>query len=971
MSRREGIDLDAIRCRLERETGPRYWRSLEELAGTKEFQDWAENEFPQLGADWRSPVSRRTLLKTMAASLALAGAACTRQPAERIVPYVRAPEEIVPGKPLLYATGMPLAGFTTGLLVESHMGRPTKVEGNPAHPASLGATDAFAQASVLTLYDPQRSQVVTRRGRISSWVAFIGELGRELEAQRLRKGAGLRILTDAVGSPTLAAQIRGLLQQYPEAGWYQWEPARPPADTMPLYQFDQTDVIVSLDSDFLTALPASLRYARQFAGRRRPDSVMNRLYVAEPIPSSTGGMADHRLPVRAGDIEALARALAKQLGLSVDGNAPRSVPANWIPAAAKDLQAHRGRSLVIPGEYQPPEVHALARMMNEALGNVGRTVTYAPSPLPAPVDYVQDVRRLVGDLNKGQIELLLIIGANPVYTAPADLGFTSAMQKCRLRVRAGLYEDETSAMCQWHIPLAHFLESWSDGRAYDGTATILQPLIEPLYGGKSAHEIIAAFSGNPDQSGHDIVQAYWSAQAPGPGFDALWKTALHDGVVPNTASTATLEAKPAILVQSAAPGDGLEVVFRPDPTIFDGQFSNNGWLQELPKPVTKITWDNVAHISPATAQRLGVAAEDVVELRLGGRSVRAPVWILPGQADESVTLHLGYGRRRAGNAGTGAGFDAYALRTSPAMWMGTGLEVRKTGARYPLARTQHHHAMEGRHLVRAGTLEEFRKEPRFAQHMEHEPPTGLTLYPQYPYQGYAWGMTIDLNACTGCSACVVACQAENNIPVVGKTEVARGREMHWLRIDRYNEGGLDNPRMYYQPVLCMHCETAPCEVVCPVNATVHSSEGLNQMIYNRCVGTRYCSNNCPYKVRRFNFFLYSDWYTQSLYPLRNPDVTVRSRGVMEKCTYCVQRINAARIEAEKEDRRVRDGDVITACQGACPTQAIVFGDINDKNSRVAKLKAGPLNYGLLGELNTRPRTTYLARVRNPNPELET
>ena len=986
-------DLAALRARLQTARGQEYWRSLEELSETEDFRDLMRQEFPQQAAAWHDPLSRRRFLQLMGASLALAGVgACTRSPEEKIMPYVRQPEEIVQGMPLFFATAMPFSGFGYGVLAESHMGRPTKIEGNPQHPASLGATDAFGQASVLTLYDPDRSQVITHTGMIRTWGAFVAALNGALNDQRASGGRGLRVLTETVTSPTLVQQLQTMLERFPAAQWHQFEPASSDAaragarltfgeDLNTQYHFDRAEVILALDADFLSWGPAALRYARDYAARRQVwegQQTMNRLYAVESAPSITGSMADHRLPLRSSEVTALARAVAQELGASgAQGStaqaAATAAPARWVSAVADDLRQHRGASIVVAGEQQPPVVHALAHAMNYALGNIGITVVYTDPVEATPVDHMASLRQLVSDMEAGIVELLLIIGGNPVYTAPADLHFAQHLVKVPLRVHLSLFNDETSALCHWHIPETHYLESWGDIRAYDGTVTIIQPLIAPLYASRSAHEVLAALMGQPDGRAYDIVRNYWRSQYAGEDFERFWRTALHDGLIPDTAlEPRTTDGLRLILADVELPASapsGLELVFRPDPTIWDGSFANNGWLQELPKPLTKLTWDNVALISPNTAQRLGLAKEDLVELRYRGRSVLAPVWVMPGHADEAVTVSLGYGRWRAGRIGTSLGFNAYALRTSDAPWFGTGLEIHKTGGRYLLATTQEHFRMEGRNLVRAATLEEYLTHPGFAHALGHEPAPGQTLYPLYAYPGYAWGMAIDLNTCIGCSACVVACQAENNIPIVGKIEVERGREMHWLRIDRYYKGELDAPETYYQPVLCMHCEMAPCEVVCPVAATVHSHEGLNDMVYNRCVGTRYCSNNCPYKVRRFNFFQYADYDTPSLKLLQNPDVTVRSRGVMEKCTYCVQRINAGRIRADQEGRPIRDLEVITACQAACPTEAIVFGNINDPHSRVAKMKATPLNYGILTELNTRPRTTYLARLRNPNPEL--
>ena len=698
---------------------------------------------------------------------------------------------------------------------------------------------------------------------------------------------------------------------------------------------------------------------------------MNRLYVVESTATPTGAKADHHLPLRAADIEGFAAAVAAGVGAPAWTAPPAGPHAKWIAALVKDLQQHRGASVVIPGEHQSPAVHVLAHAINAALGNVGKTVIYT-DPLDAnPADDLASLRELVQDIDAGKVDTLVIVGGNPVYNAPVDFNFAQRMSKVKLRVHMGLYADETSDLCQWHIPQAHFLETWGDARAYDGTVTIMQPLIMPLYFGRSVHELLGAFGDTPNQTPYEIVKGYWNRQHKSADFEDWWRKAVHDGIVSGTALPArqmAFKGSPASI--KPAPSQSLEIVFRPDPHVFDGRYANNGWLQELPKPLTKITWDNVALVSPHTAEQRGLQNEDLVNLQYQGRTVQAPVWIQPGHPDDSVTVHLGFGRTNAGRVGNGVGFNAYALRTSDAPWFGSGLEIVKTGAKYSLATTQEHHLMEGRAVVISADIAEYRNNPGFAKEAAEEPPKELTIYPGYKYDGYAWGMTIDQTACVGCNACVVACQSENNIAVVGKEQVKMRRVMHWLRIDSYYKGHPDNPEVYFQPVPCMQCENAPCELVCPVQATNHSAEGLNDMVYNRCVGTRYCSNNCPYKVRRFNFFLYSDWTTPSLKLQRNPDVSVRSRGVMEKCTYCVQRINEAKIESEKEGRAVRDGEIQTACQGACPTQAIVFGNINDPASRVAKLKAEQLNYGLMAELNTRPRTTYLAALRNPNPEIE-
>jgi MoCo/4Fe-4S cofactor protein with predicted Tat translocation signal len=990
-----GPDVDIATLRNAKSDGntPRFWRSLDELADTPEFRDHAENEFPHGANDPNATLDRRELLKVMAASAAFAGlTGCTKLPTQHIVPYVRQPEQIVPGKPLFYATAVTLGGVASGILVESNMARPTKVEGNPDHPASLGATDAFAQASILGLYDPDRSQAEIHDGRIGSWTEFQNELSAALAGENGSGGAGLMLLTPVITSPTLGAQIRALLKIFPSAKWHQYESvghdnvhegAKLAFGEMvnPVYRVDRAEVILSLDSDLLTCGPGSVRYAREFSRKRRvedAESKMTRLYAVESTPTNTGAMADHRLRMRASEIESFARALAKELGLAVaPGPAlTSSVPPEWIPALARDLKRHAGASLVVAGDHQPPIVHALAYSINQALGNFDKTIYFTQPIEESPVNQWQSIGELAADMRAGKVTTLLILGGNPAYDAPADLALRDLLPKVKFSARLGLYEDETSTLCHWHIPQAHSLESWGDARAYDGTISVIQPLIAPLYSGKSEIDFLAALNGQPGKPSHDIVREFWQAQQTGAsgtgttGFSAFWDKTLRDGVMAGTAfPPKQVTLKSGIGSDSpAAVQQGLEIIFRPDPTIWDGRFSNNGWLQELPKPLTKLTWDSVAMLSPKTAQRLGLKSEDAVELKYQGRSIVAPAWVMPGHADESVTVFLGYGRTRAGRVGTGAGFDAGWIRPYATPWIGSGLEIRKTGSKWALAATQTHSSMEGRELVRVATLDEYRKNPQFAQADAEKNP--LSLYPEVKYEGNAWGMAIDLNACTGCGACVVACQAENNIAVVGKREVMIGREMHWIRIDRYFEGDLDDPRTYHEPVVCMHCEDAPCEVVCPVAATVHSPEGLNEMVYNRCVGTRYCSNNCPYKVRRFNFRLYSDWETPSLFGMRNPNVSVRSRGVMEKCTYCVQRINAVKIEAEKEDRTVRDGEIVTACQQSCPSEAIVFGNINDPESSVSKLKKKNLNFSLLEELNTRPRTTYQARLRNPNPEIE-
>jgi len=1004
-SKKGKLDLDSVRSEIEQateqaggqKTGPEYWRSLEELAGSPDFQDALHREFPKGASEWVDSVSRRGFLKVMGASLGLAGmTGCVRLPLEPIVPYVRQPEEVIPGRPMFYATAVTLGGYASPVLVESHLGRPTKIEGNDQHPASLGGTDIFAQASILGMYDPDRSQSVMSMGDQRSWQAFLTAIRGPLSAQKAVQGAGIRILTPTISSPTLADQLRNFLKIYPQAKWHVYEPVNrdnvlegaklafgQPVETR--YDFEKADVIVSLDADFLSAgFPGNVRYIRDFAKRRNPEGNMNRLYVVESTPTTTGAKADHRLPMRAGDVETFAWAVAGELGV-VGGAAkiPGGEQGRYLAAIVKDVQSSRSSSLVIAGDHQPPPVHALAHAINQALGNFGKTVFHTDAVDVNPVNQGSSIKDLVADIGAGKVDLLVILGGNPAYDAPADLDFANLLKngKVPLRVYLGLYQNETAELCQWHVNATHKLEAWGDARAYDGTVSIIQPLIAPLYNGKSALELVALLSGQADATGYDLVRAYWQKQHSGADFEQFWRRSLHDGWIEGTTFTSkTVQAKAAdISAPHQVDANAIELNIRRDPTIYDGQFSNNGWLQELPKPMTKLTWDNAVLIGPKMAERLQINGEDVVELELNGKKVNGPVWIQAGHPDNSVTVFLGYGRARAGRVGTAQGFDAYPLRTSAAPWIATGLQIRKTGDTYKLASTQGYQSMDtpdGGHrpLVRETTLEEYRKEPDFAK--EEEPAPGLTLYPAYDYkkEDYAWGMTIDLNACVGCNNCIVACQSENNIAVVGKEQVVIGRHMHWIRVDAYYQGDRDNPKAFFQPVPCMQCENAPCEVVCPVGATNHSSEGLNDMVYNRCVGTRYCSNNCPYKVRRFNFLLFQDWETPQYKMMRNPDVSVRSRGVMEKCTYCVQRINERRIDAEREDRKINDGghenELQTACQQSCPAGAIIFGNINDPNSRVSKLKAEARNYSLLGELNTRPRTTYLAEIRNPNPELK-
>jgi MoCo/4Fe-4S cofactor protein with predicted Tat translocation signal len=980
--------IDAATAHDEREkTGPQYWRSLEELAGSPEFQEALHREFPKGASEWLDKASRRGFLKVMGASLGLAGmTGCVKLPLEPIVPYVRQPENVIPGRPQYYATATTLGGYAQPLLVESHLGRPTKIEGNDQHPASMGGTDIFAQASLLGMYDPDRSQNVASMGDVRSWQAFMAALRGPLAAQKSLQGAGIRILTTTISSPTLADQIRNFLKLYPQAKWHVYEPVNRDnalegakmafgQSVETRYDFTKADVIVSLDADFLYGgFPGNVKYIRDFASRRNPDGNMNRLYVIESTPSATGAKADHRVGVKASEIS----------GLFSQKNA---LPAKFFEALKADVHSHAGSSVIVVGDHLPPDVHAFAHWMNAQLGNVGKTVFYTDPVDANPVNRNESLKELVADMQGGKVDLLINIGGNPVYDAPADLNFGDVMKsgKVPVRVHHGLYQDETAELCQWHVPSTHELESWGDARAYDGTVSIIQPLIAPLYSGKSAIEFVAMISGQSDATGYELVRSYWQKQHTGPDFEQFWRKSLHDGWVEGTAfapKNLTAKAAGAAPETKSPDANAIELNIRRDPTIYDGQFSNNGWLQELPKPMSKLTWDNAVQVGPRMAERLQLAAKDVVELELNGKKLKGAVWIQAGHPDNSITITLGYGRKRAGRVGTEQGFNAYEFRTTANPWIASGVQIRKTGDTYDLASTQGMQSMDtpdGDHrpLVRETSLAEYKKHPEFANEEEPSPAKDVTLYPNYDYdkQKYEWGMAIDLNKCTGCNNCILACQAENNIPVVGQHQTLLGRHMHWIRVDVYYQGDRDNPKAFQQPVPCMQCENAPCEVVCPVGATSHSTDGLNDMVYNRCVGTRYCSDNCPYKVRRFNFLLFQDWDTQQYKMMRNPDVSVRSRGVMEKCTYCVQRINERRIDTEvatvREGKEIRIGEELqTACQQSCPAGAIVFGNINDPNSTVSKWKSQARNYSLLGELNTRPRTTYLAEVRNPNPESE-
>jgi molybdopterin-containing oxidoreductase family iron-sulfur binding subunit len=999
------LSLDAVRQELKGSQGKKYWRSLDEMANTPEFQAAVEREFPQAAAEWVDPVSRRGFLKVMSASLALAGmAGCTKQPDEPIYPYVKQPEDLVLGKPNYFATAFPSATGALPLLVKSDEYRPIKIDGNPEHPYNLGSSDVFAQGSLLDLYDPDRSQHPLYRGEQREWAEFA--IAFRNKVLSTKDGTGIHFLSSTITSPTLARQWQQVQKAFPKAKLVQYDPAiaGTALETGLNVQYDlaEADVIVSLDADFLSGASYSgfHKLVRQYAERRKNPEKLNRLYTIESSTTTTGLKAEHRLGLRASEIPAFTAELAKAVG--VQGVNPPAYAwteeqKKYLAALAKDLKAHAGKSVVLPGLYQGSSVAMLALAINDALGNLGKTAFIAPEPAnPLPSNQLADLKSLVGDLYAGKVDWLVILNANPVYATPADLGFSTAIEKAGTVAHLGSHVDETGQVAHWHIPSAHYLESWSDARAYDGTISIVQPLIDPLYGGKTVHHVLQSLLDEPGLSPYEAVRATWHDTLSKSGdFEKNWRKTLHQGWIDGTAFDKTSKPSASVAFKGAvpAPKGGLEIIFRPDPSVYDGRHSNNGWLQELPKPVTNLSWDNAAIVSGATLTKLGLEEDDIVEISVGYGKVKAPVIVAPGHPDNSITVHLGYGREFAGRVGSGAGFNAYLIQTAASPFTATG-SVRKIEGKWGTAITKSHYqdhrgklfgqpdghnnnSLEGdealgdRGIIRYATLDEYKAHPGFAHEGEgrEKIDDDTTMFPNWEYKDNAWAMSIDMASCTGCNACIVGCYAENNIAVVGKQQVRIGRNMQWLRIDTYFEGDLSAPRAHFQPMACQHCENAPCEQVCPVGATVHTPEGLNAMVYNRCVGTRYCSNNCPYKVRRFNFLLYSDYETESLKLMRNPDVSVRSRGVMEKCSYCVQRINVAKIEADKENRAIADGEVQTACQQACPAQAITFGNKNDRKSQVAKLRADERTYKVLEDVNARPRTTYVAAVLNPNQEL--
>ncbi len=1078
----------------EQLTGPKYWRSLDELAGTPGFKAQLEREFPE-GADNLDGVDRRHFMKIMAASFALGGvglAGC-RRPEKFILPYGKSVEGVIPGLPSYYATAMPVRKWAVPLLAETHQGRPTKIEGNPSYLPHGGAASLSAQASVLDLYDPDRATAHTKGGAVLKREQVDQLLATVSQTYSASQGAGLAFLAEESSSPTRRRLVASLRAKFPRAIWSEYEPIadEPPVAAAqavfgtavkPLYHFAKAKRIVSIDADFLQAEAGSLYYARGFAKGRRvtqKSDPMNRLYVVESGLSLTGSMADHRLRLASSHALAFAAKLvsavypeaAEPLASLTQG---LTVSQKWIDECAADLLAHRGAAVVVAGSHLPPEVHVIVHGLNAAIGAVGETVTYVPAEITPGVSTLS---ALASTIKAGSIKTLVILGGNPAYNAPADLDWSGLQKSVGEVIRVGYYVDETSSVnpaSTVHVGRAHYLESWGDARGVDGTVFPIQPMILPLFGGLTDIEVLARIAGETNPDPYALVSTTITGLAGrGASPEKVMARFLHDGVLAGSAYkpvdarykvSGARELLAAAKPAGAFSASNLEVRFVTDAKMDDGRYANNGWLQECPDPITKISWDNAILVSPKLGKQLGIDPKGsliqvarkeeadfsmgkenahVFELTIGNRKIRGPVHIQPGLANFTVIVPLGYGRTVSGHVGKGAGFNAYPLRTSDGMYVLTGAKLTDTGTRVKLANTQEHWSMEGRDIVREANYEGANSYQENAGYVNtigmesHAPsnlgeygekmspqerstkiPRGNSLYstPQFGKKedGYhQWGMSIDLNTCIGCNACVVACQAENNVPIVGKEQVMRGREMHWIRIDRYYStgdidaeafggagnkqlpGDSDDPaapvQVSLQPMTCVHCELAPCEVVCPVNATVHDEEGLNVMAYNRCIGTRYCANNCPYKVRRFNFF---DWNQRSLDSLymsqladfgmpelvkmaKNPEVTVRMRGVMEKCTYCVQRIQNGKIQHKVKmaqagtpgDVEVPDGTIKTACQQTCPVDAIVFGNILDEKSEVVKAKARAQDYAVLGYLNIRPRTTYSGKLRNPNPKM--
>jgi molybdopterin-containing oxidoreductase family iron-sulfur binding subunit len=979
-----------------------FWRSLEEKADVelaKANASGSDVVKRTIDAEELGRLKRRHFMTLSGAIGALATLeGCIRRPVEKILPYTDAPSagDVNIGVASHYATVTAQRGEALGLLVNSHQGRPTKIEGNPDHPTSQGSTDLWAQASVLDLYDHERARTPSKKGVAKSDADADAELDALIQAALKNGGQGLRVLSHPTLSPTFVRLREQLKKRLPQARFHSYAPLNDansyagtklalgqPLAVLPA--FDRAKVVVSLDSDFLLTETGAVLASRQFGASRHMESAageMSRLYVVEPSMSLTGANADHRLRLEGRAIGAYLKALASalsaqgaEIGVATGEATLAGVPEQWISAVAKDLLANRGASLVVVGSRQPAAVHALAAAVNRGLGNAGRTVTYVKPLDGAATDPFEDIKGLASDLASGSVSTLIVLGGNPAYDAPADVGFAAAIAKAPVSIALTDRVDETASLTTWHIPLAHELETWGDAVSRAGAYAVQQPLIAPLFGARSAIELLGKLAGEADASGYALVRATSAGYGANDelAFEQLVQRGAGAVAGSETFGGLTVATDAVASAVAALPGPSaaaeLEVVFLADNKLFDGRFANNSWLQELPDQITRITWDNAALIAPSTAKGLGIENGDLIKVTVGSASIEIVAWKQPGQATGTIGLQLGWGRTKGGTTATGAGFDVYPLRTTSAPHYAAA-KVEKLGKKYPLSQTQEHDSMEERPLILDADLEEYKAKPDFTQWESPDMSVAPLWKPQDYSEGHQWGMVIDLNSCTGCGACIVACQSENNIPVVGKEQVARGREMAWLRIDRYYAGDEDEPVVAIQPVGCQHCEEAPCENVCPVNATAHSPEGLNDIAYNRCIGTRYCMNNCPYKVRRFNFLNFNLEVPETRKMQFNPDVSVRFRGVIEKCSYCVQRIQGAKIAAKREERPMRDGDVVTACQQACSANAIAFGDINDKNSRVSKARAVDRNYALLSDVGTRPRTRYLGKIRNPNPEMK-
>ena len=996
--------------------GRAYWRSLSEFAETAEYEELMKREFSAVATEAIDETTRRDFLRVMGASLALAGVGLTgcSWPREKIAPFANRPEGMSPGTPVQFATTMELYGYGTGLLATSYDGRPIKIDGNPNHPASLGGASMQHQASVLNVYDIDRHQHYTDRSAGGSSERDRSAFVNWLHNNRVFSG-GFAVLSESSSSPSLLALRR---QMGGRVKWFEYEPVSRDTEreaTQVLFgrachiKFDLTNtkVIASFEDDFLQNHPAAVRYSKDFASVKRLDKgIPVRMYAFESGYSITGSNADHRRPVRSADIGPALAALAAELFISRHLNMPpQAAPLQnviqqyasvnledevmaTIKLLAMDLVSNRGSSLITVGPRQPAACHILAALINEALQNPGSTLHYVEDPVQNRPSHGTALNLLASEIKSGAVKNLLIIGGDPVFNAPGDLLLAETLKKLDNMVHLSSHANATSQLASWVIPRSEYLESWGDAFSWDGTYSVTQPLIEPLYDGMNPIEILALCAGD-ERSAHDIVRDTFGTLAGSAGDEKQWRRVLHDGVYAKPLLSQHMETGnysvamtilSALATVDASPG--LELVFTQDNCILDGRFANNGWLQEAPDPITKLTWDNAAVISFADAAELGIKDGDVLSISVGSVTVELPAVVQPGQARGSVGLAMGYGQTGIGSIADDVGVNVFPLRDSENMHFLLGARLAKTGRRSELACVQDHHAIDelGANererrvpaLIREADYRYFKKNPEFAQHMAHIPPdTQLFVSPLYT--GSRWGMSIDLNACTGCGACLVACVAENNIPVVGKKRVIEGREMHWIRVDRYFTGDVANPQTVHMPLACQQCENAPCEQVCPVAATVHSDEGLNDMVYNRCVGTRYCSNNCPYKVRRFNYFNYQKNISDTERLVKNPEVTVRSRGVMEKCTYCVQRIQNAKIHAKVQKRSLADGEIRTACQQTCPTDAIVFGDLNMPDSEVSRNHADPRAYEILAELSNRTRTRYLARVRNyadGSPELK-